>query len=92
MLKISSTESAKPRKDGVGVSGDSRAGHGKSEIDRIGIDDVEIDGGGIEVDEIWKKVQKLSKSNRYIKLCYWWNFQLANFRWFDKICLSPKRQ
>ena len=56
MLKTSSTKSAKPRKGGVGVDGDSRAECGRSEIDESGMDDVKIDGGEVEVDEVGKKV------------------------------------
>ena len=55
MLKTFSTESAEPRKGGVGVDSDSRAGRGRSEIDGSGMDNVEIDGGEVEVDEIRKK-------------------------------------
>ena len=62
MLKTSSTESAKPRKDGDRVGGDSRAKRGRSEIDRIGIDDVEVNGGEVEIDEIGK-VQQSSKNS-----------------------------
>ena len=51
MLKI-----AEPRKGGVGVGGDSKAGRGGSEMD-----DVEIDGGEVEVDEVGKKARKMFK-------------------------------
>ena len=67
MLKISSTKSAELRKGGIGIGGDSRAGRGGSEIDRSEIDDVKIDGGEVEVDEVGKKVQKSSKSKNSSK-------------------------
>ena len=61
MLKSSrSTEpSTRPGEGVVGVSGDSRAGRGG--IDGSGIDDVEVDGGEVEVDKFGKKGQKTSK-------------------------------
>ena len=46
----------------VGVGGDSRAEHDGSEINRSGIDDVEVASGEVEVDEVEKKVHKSSKS------------------------------
>ena len=61
ILKALSTESAEPRKDGVGVGGDSKAGRDKSEIDRSGMDDVEVDGGEVGDDEVEKKGRKTSK-------------------------------
>ena len=67
ILKTSNIKSAKLRKGGVRVGGDSRARRCGSEIDRSGIDDVEINGGEIEVDEIGKKIQKLSKSKNLSK-------------------------
>ena len=67
MLKTLSTESAEPRKSGVMVGGDSRARRGRSEIDKNGIDNVKVDGGEVEVDEIGKKVQKLSRSKKLSK-------------------------
>ena len=63
MLKI-----AKPRKDGDGVGGNSRAGRGRSKMDNV-----EVDGGELEVDEIRKKAQKtfmsknLSKSQKRVR-------------------------
>ena len=62
MLKTSgSTEpSTRPGEGVVGVGGDSRAG--RDGIDGSGIDDVEVDGGEIEVDEVGKKGRKTSKS------------------------------
>ena len=62
MLKI-----AEPRKGGVWVGGDSRAGRGGSEINRSRMDDVEVDGGEVEVDKVGKKVQKLFKSKNSSK-------------------------
>ena len=59
----SKTQSAE---DGDGVGG-SRAVHGGSKIVRSRIDNVEVDGGEIEVDEVGKKVQKLSKSKNLSK-------------------------
>ena len=58
MLKILSTESAEPRKGGVGVGGDRKAGHSQSKIDENGIDNVEIDGSEVKANKIGKKVQK----------------------------------
>ena len=60
MLKtLGSTESkTRPGEGRVGVGGDSRAGHGGSEIDRSEIDDVEVESGEVVVDEVGKKVQK----------------------------------
>ena len=67
MLKTSGSKSSKPRKGKVGVGGDSRAGRGWSKIDKSGMNDVEVDGGEVEVDEVGKKVQKLSKSKNLSK-------------------------
>ena len=50
----------------VGVGGDSRAG--RDGIDGSGIDDVEVDGGEVEVDEVGKKGRKTSKSQRTVRL------------------------
>ena len=50
----------RPGEGGVGVVGSSRARRGRSEIG--GINDVEVDGSKVEVDELGKKVQKSSKS------------------------------
>ena len=52
MLKIN-----KPKKGGDGVGSSSRARHGGSEMD-----DIEIDSGEVEVDEVGKKAQNSSKS------------------------------
>ena len=59
MLKI-----AEPRKSGVGVGGNSRVGRGRREIDRSGIDDVEVE---VEFDEVGKKVRNLFKSRNLPK-------------------------
>ena len=67
MLKTSNTESAKLRKGGVGVGDDSRAGHSQSGIDRSGMDNVKVDGNEVEVDEVGKKIQKLSKSKKRVR-------------------------
>ena len=67
MLKISSTESTKLRKGGVGVGGNNKAGRGGSEIDKSRIDNIEIDGGEVKVDEVGKKVHKTSKSKNLSK-------------------------
>ena len=67
MLKTSgSTEpSTRPGEGVVGVGGDSRAG--RDGIDGSGMDDVEVDGGEVEVDEVGKKAQKTSKSKNLSK-------------------------
>ena len=67
MLKTLSTESAKPRKGGVGVGCDGRAGHNRSKIDRSRMDNVKVDGDEVEVDEGRKKVQNLSKSKKTVR-------------------------
>ena len=66
MLKTSSTESTKPRKGGDGVGGDSKAGRSRSEINGSGMDDVEVEVE-VKVDEVGKKVRKLSKSKNLSK-------------------------
>ena len=58
MLKTSSTESAEPKKGVVGVGGGSRAGRDRDGLDGSRMDDVEVDGGEVEVG---KKGQNLSK-------------------------------
>ena len=65
MLKTLRTTESKtqPGEGGVGVSGESRAGHSRSEID-----DVEVGGGEVEDDEVGKKVQKSSKSKNLSRL------------------------
>ena len=55
-------KTAKPREGRDGVGDDSRAGHGESEMD-----DVEVDGSEIEVDEVGKRAQKTSKSKNLFK-------------------------
>ena len=57
MLKT--TES---KKGGDGVSGDSRARRGRSEMHNV-----EVDGGEVEIDEVGKKAQKTSKFNNSSK-------------------------
>ena len=61
MLKTLSTESAEPRKGVVAVGSSSRAGRDKGGLNRSGIDDVEVDGGEIEVG---KKGRNSSKSKK----------------------------
>ena len=69
MLKnLKSTKSKTwPGEGGGGVGGDSRAECSGSEIDGSGMDEIEVDGGEIKVDEVGKKVQKLSKSKNLSK-------------------------
>ena len=64
MLKTSrSTElSTRPGEGVVGVGGDSRAGHGGSEIDGN-----KVNGGEVEVDGVGKKARKTSKSKNLSK-------------------------
>ena len=62
MLKI-----AKPKKGGVGVDVDSRAGCSGSKIDGCEIDNVEVDGNEVEVDEVGKKGRKTTKSKNLSK-------------------------
>ena len=67
MLKTSgNTEPlTRPGKGVVEVGGDSRAG--RDGIDRSGMDDVEVDGGEVKVDEVEKKGRKTSKSKKLSK-------------------------
>ena len=67
MLKTSgSTEpSTRPGEGVVGVGGDSRAG--RDGINGSGMDNVEVDGGEVEVDEVGKKGRKTSKSKNSSK-------------------------
>ena len=67
MLKTSgSTEpSIRPGEGILGVGGGSRAG--RDGIDGSGMDDVEVDGGEVEVDEVGKKARKTSKSKNSSK-------------------------
>ena len=67
MLKTSNTESAEPRKGVVGVGGGSRAGRDRGGIDGSEMNDVEVDGGEVEVDEVGKKARKTSKSKNSSK-------------------------
>ena len=67
MLKTLSTKSAKPRKGELRVGSDSRAGRAQSKFDGSGMDNVEVDGGEVEVDEFEKKVQKSSKSKKTVR-------------------------
>ena len=60
-------KTAEPRKGGDGIGGDKKAERGESEIDRTGMDDVEVDSGEIEVDEVGKKSRKMSKSKTLSK-------------------------
>ena len=55
-------KTAKPRKGGDEVSGDSRARRSGSKMD-----DVEVDGSEVEVDEVGKKARKTSKSKNLSK-------------------------
>ena len=57
---------AEPRKGRVRVGDDSKAGRGRSEIDKSEMDDVEVEGE-VEVDEVKKKVRNLSKSKNSSK-------------------------
>ena len=67
MLKTSRGTESKTRPDEgeVGIDGSSRAERGRSEIG--GMDEVEVDGGEVEVDEVGKKVQKSTKSKNLSK-------------------------
>ena len=69
MLKTSRGTESKtlPGEVGVGVSGDSRARHDRNEIGESELDDIEVDGGEVEVDEVGKKVQKTTKSKNSSK-------------------------
>ena len=49
MVKTSSTKSAEPRKGVVRVGGGRRARRDRGELNRSGMDDVEVDGGKVEV-------------------------------------------
>ena len=60
LLKTSSTKSAKPKKGGVEVVGDSSARYN-------GMNNVEVDGGEVRNDEVGKKGQKTSKSKNLSK-------------------------
>ena len=58
---------AESRKGGDGVGGDIRAGRGRNKIDESGINNVEVDGSEVKVDEVRKKGQKMSKSKNLSK-------------------------
>ena len=63
-------KTAKPRKGGVGVDGDSRARRGGSKLDGRKIDDNEVDSNKVDNevdDEIGTIVQDLSKSKNLFK-------------------------
>ena len=66
MLKTSRGTESKTRPDEgeVGIDGSSRAERGRSEIG--GMDEVEVDGGEVEVDEVGKNGRKTSKSQRMV--------------------------
>ena len=55
MLKTSSTKSTDPRKSVVEVSGNSRARRSKVELDKNRKNNVEVDGGEVEDEEVGKK-------------------------------------
>ena len=57
-------KTAEPKKGGVGIGGDSRAGCSQSKGNRSGMDDIEVE---FEVDEIRKKVRNSSKSKNLSK-------------------------
>ena len=61
---VSTEPSIQPGEGVVGVGGDSRVG--RDGIDGSGMDDVEVDGGEIEVDEVGKKGRKTSKSQKTV--------------------------
>ena len=67
MLKTLSTKSAKDSKGRIGVGGDSRAGRDRSEIDGSGMDNIEVNGSEVEVDEVGKKGRKMFKSKNLSK-------------------------
>ena len=55
-------KTAELKKGGNGVGDDNRAGRGRSMMDNI-----EVDGGEFEVDEVEKKARKMSKSKNLSK-------------------------
>ena len=57
----------RPGEGRVGVGGGSRARRGKIEIGGSGMNDVEVDSGEVEVDEVGEKVQNLSKSKKTVR-------------------------
>ena len=60
-------KTAEPKKGGDGAGGDIRTRHDGSKIDGSGMDDVEVDGGEVEVEKVGKKAQNLSKSKNFSK-------------------------
>ena len=60
-------KTAEPSKGGDGVGGHRKAGRGGSKINGSKIDDVEVDGGEVEVDKGGKKVRNSSKSKNLSK-------------------------
>ena len=67
MLKTLSTESAEPRKSGIGVGSDSKAGYDRKKLDRSEVYDDEVDGGKVKDNEVEKKGQNLFKSKNLSK-------------------------
>ena len=67
MLKTLNTKSAKPRKSGVRVNGNRKAGHNGNKLDGSGMDNIEVDSGKIEDNKVEKKGQKTSKSKNFSK-------------------------
>ena len=63
MLKTLSSKLAKPKKRGIGLGDSNKAGR---EPDGNKFDGGEVDGGGVGDDEIGKKVQKMSKSKKFV--------------------------
>ena len=64
MLQILSIKSAEPRKGVVGVDSDSTARRDRGGLDESGMDDVEVDGGKVEDNEVGKKGRNSSKSKK----------------------------
>ena len=60
MLKTSSNKSAEPRKGIIGVGSNSRARCEEGELDRSGMDNIEVDSGEVGDNEIGKKGRNLS--------------------------------
>ena len=56
IFKTSSAKSAEPKKDRVGVDGDSKTKHNRNELDGY-----EVNGGEVRDNKIGKKVQKTFK-------------------------------
>ena len=64
MLKTSSTKSAEPRKNVVGIGGDSRARRDRDRLDGSGMNNIEIDDGKVGGNEVEKKDSKSFKSKK----------------------------